>query len=229
MDNKRYASTLLNVNWASGDSAVKLIGELYDPPSASYLEFPLGLDKDCTYFLQPELGDPEYHTDLQPGIDAHPTVYELRRVDGAPTSIKYGYFLGWLRCRWNDAAATKELLGTPFRVYLNIVDFSLWLIFDTDFEDDMGEPVSVSDDSDVWKYMPSLQDGRPSFKSLKVMDKSEIQNHDPSRSILGKNDLQSASDVLLRPFLAEEKAITEATRTDTMPSLTRVDSLLEDD
>ena len=211
---KQYQSALIGIDWTSPDPTAALNEAMYKS-SKTYGAEPIYLGQDNTYlyYLQPEMLFLQTQNDLNTRAREHPSVLEMRSVDGTtPPPFTYSYCLGTLYYRWDKAPTSTplKLNVTPFHIYLDVVSLAIWMVFDINFKDELGEEVPLAKSSNAWESLPSPQNGRDLFKALKLMGEGDLSKIDQQRSFFSSNVMATAFKEYLQPWVVDRDAVKKA-------------------
>ncbi|KAK2688573.1 hypothetical protein QWA68_012713 [Fusarium oxysporum] len=208
-----YINTVTGVDWSSAESVSSAHNKLYGfgQHYAADKVF-LGHDNKIYYYLQPEKPFVDAENDLNPDVDAHAYVLEMRSEDGQQPPFQYGYCLGSLKyvylSRNNEATASPH--STPFHVYLDVSGKGVWIVMVADFQNENGDTVPLDRQSIAWDHLPSPQNSRDLFKVMKVSDLDKLQSVPLDHSFFNGRAQSMTFDGLLKPWMAAQSDVTRA-------------------
>ena len=221
-----YRDTLLRVDWSSSSHienfSSRALGSSGRPGT---LPIYLGKDNSYRYYLRTERMFLNAANDLSKDTEQHPSVVEMRNVDQTAPPFRYGFCLGCLDFAFEDPANTagQSLVfhDTPFRIYLDVLSTSkaVWLVFDPNFQDNLGEIVELGPSSNTWQYLPSPQNGRDLFNAFKIMEAGKFGTTDENHSFFENIGRGKISKVGLQSWVAARDDVEKAVATsDRSPS-----------
>ncbi|KAK4695623.1 hypothetical protein P7C71_g2164, partial [Lecanoromycetidae sp. Uapishka_2] len=126
----------------------------------------LGSENGIIYQLGSQIvNDIEPKDELPESTPPSDFIIEIRPTDPKATSpVKYVYPLGRLEAVYQ----TGDLAQTPFRVCINPVDRSIWLVMAPYNLDGVGEKDSIPANEDTWPYFLTKANGRTQFDVMQV-------------------------------------------------------------
>ena len=182
----------------------------HQPPAQPIL---LGVDNGFKYFLVPKL--PFFHINNHNARlaeeDGHPVLIKFRSITDQPlaNSIVLGMHLGLLEAGRIDDQYTQS---TPFNVFVNVANRSLWIVLDREPIDSYGNRTRMAKSENPRSCLPSPQGDRPQFDALeimkwgelKVLSNSEVDPHragEPSaRRFFSTEVISGAKMLFLEPY-----------------------------
>ncbi|MCJ1418413.1 hypothetical protein MMC32_004760 [Xylographa parallela] len=84
------------------------------------------------------------------------------------------------------------------------------MVFVTDFEDELGDPVPLTMGSNAWESLPSPQNGMDLFKAIRVVGERYLATIDQQRSYFSASVMATAFHILLQPWSADQDAVKQA-------------------
>lgn len=170
-----YIKQLEAVDFRNFDSIITFV---YETQTYGWGPYPkpiiLGSENGLVYQLRSELLDLEPSDDLPASATTNDALTEIRSTN--PTikcPLQLVLPLGILEYSIFDGSSRTE---TPFRVCLNPVDRSIWLVFTPDRLDDLGDRVSTPRVTDPWPCLGLNSDGRMQFDVMELMTWKEFQS-----------------------------------------------------
>ncbi|MCJ1400401.1 hypothetical protein MMC11_003606 [Xylographa trunciseda] len=168
----------------------------------------LGLDNSFRYYLNSQLGYLEITDKLPEGTDGHDELIEFKAQDGKPPPLQYALHLGVLEAipaRKNYADVDK--IKTPFRVWIDAVAKSIWLVLDRNATNELGDPAPIDPRDDPWNYLPTPRNSRQTFDVMQVLTSDEIGRIDDNRPLFGAASLLTTQVRHLQPYTVAKDVI----------------------
>lgn len=184
----------------------------------------LGADGDVQYVLRSGLAFYEIIDDLVENTKVHPNFVEFipesdSGFDATEGLLRYGFHLGALEgilprstdvsADFNTTAATAIVVSTPFNVFLNPLDKSIWIVLDQKSQDGLG---FMEFTGDPWDSLPSFSEGRAQFDVMRILSGEEVNvwdgNHmawdfQTPRPFFTQEAMKTAKRVFLEPHTAD--------------------------
>lgn len=184
----------------------------------------LGVDGDVQYSMRSGLAFYKIIEDLDENIEVHPKFVEFlpefdSEFDATEGVLRYGFHLGALEgivpkrtdisADVNTTAATGIVVSTPFNVFLNPLDKSIWIVLDQNSREDLG---LMEFTGNPWDSLPSLPEGRAQFDVMRILSGEEVKaldgNHmaldfQTPRSFFTQDAMKTAKRLFLEPHTAD--------------------------
>lgn len=139
----------------------------------------LGSENGILYQLRSQLLDLEPSFDLPAGATPNDAITEIRPTNpNTKCPLQFVLPLGTLEySKFADSSRgeTSFRVETPFHVYVNPIDRSIWLVLSPYMHDDLGDRESIPWGTDPWPYLGLHADGRVPFDVMKLMTWEEFQ------------------------------------------------------
>lgn len=171
----QYLNALRHVNFLDYDSLsefVSLSKPLDYAGTSDRIRF--GVENGIHYFLRPQPGICNIMDDLDPSVKRHPFLVEFRGRPNTVPPVKYGLHLGVLEYASQTSGGLSAACKTPLHIFVNPFDRSLWLVLDREFMDDLGDPVYMTEETDVWSYCAAERGSRPLFDVIRISSGEEV-------------------------------------------------------
>ena len=181
----------------------------------------LGYEAGYQYILESKFADYKLDNPLKipydqqhsqiVGIKAHPDHDELQYVFRLGTLV-------WVPASVDVTSpkfSREELRRTPFKVFIDPLNKSLWLILDPHRVDEDGEDDSIPGSANTWDFLPSKSNGRSSFDILKLFDWGELdalKKPSKKREIFSEKAIKSAARLQTTLQVVTEDAWAEAVK-----------------
>jgi len=141
----------------------------------------------------------------------HDELIEFKAQDGKQPPLQYALHLGVLEAiPASKSYADVKKIKTAFRVWIDAITKSVWLVLDRNTSDDLGDPVSIDPKDDPWNYLPTPRNSRPTFDVMRVLTSNEIGRIDDNRPLFGPTSLQTAQVRHLQPYTVAKDVISKA-------------------
>lgn len=132
----------------------------------------LGSEDGIVYQLHSQLLDLEPSFDLPAGATSSDAITEIRSTNpNTKCPLQFVLALGILQY---TRIADSSRAETPFRVCVNAIDRSIWLVLAPYTLDDVGDRVPIPRGTDPWPYLGLHSDGRVQFDVMKLMTFEEF-------------------------------------------------------
>lgn len=133
----------------------------------------LGSEDGMLYQLRSQLLDLEPSFDLPAGATSSDAITEIRSTNpNTRCPLQFVLPLGTLEySRFAESSHTE----TPFRVCVNPIDRSIWLVLGPYTLDDLGDRVSIPPGTDPWPYLGLHSYGRVQFDVMELMTWQEFK------------------------------------------------------
>jgi len=215
LDATSFRTSLEAVVWSDPSSTNRLVSDTYGGGlRAASDPIYLGTDNQIRYYLDTKLPVLSTERDLPDDTAAHPCVLEIRNFDGSTPPFQFGFPVGSLGYVAQETADTSkgalELHSTPFRVYLDVLGRSLWLVLDSHYQDELGEDIDIPLRANPWDYMPSVQNGRNIFKAFMIQRVQDLGTTDDRHSFFEALFKNKSSTVDIRVFVASAASVEAA-------------------
>ncbi|MCJ1359588.1 MAG: hypothetical protein MMC33_009590 [Icmadophila ericetorum] len=134
-------------------------------------------------------------------------------IPNAVSPLKYALHLGVLVYVQSDAGDAAETpIKTPFDVFIDIEDRSIWLVLDPDNYDDEGSSSPIPASADTWEYLPSLRKSKP-FDIMRILDEKDCTQLDATthtkHQIFSERVLESGRRVAPMIYTALGEAVSK--------------------
>ena len=231
----QYIEELKNVNFRDTKSIFSFVEKTqlrdWDPyPDPIVLGSDLGDESGVIYQLRSQLvDDGEPTSDLADGTAPSHALVRIRSEKEGP---EYAFFLGVLEASLppnksssgsrsssssiESATATRQIVLTPYRVCVDPVDRSIWLVLSESLlslsTDDLSR--GIPQDADTWSYLQTKAKGRPSFDTIQVASWNDFitltRSSAVSRQIFSNNALETATRGFPKLFVPSATALEHA-------------------
>lgn len=147
----QYIDAVKGLNFKNDDSMLDFINKTQIRDWEPYpLPIILGCDGSTIYQLRSQLVDMEATSDIPSGTPLSEYIYEIRATaPNVKSPTQYIYSLGMLEYTKQAGSIGTE---TPFKVGINPVDRSVWLIMTPYSLDGVGNRVPIPLNVDTWPY-----------------------------------------------------------------------------
>ena len=127
--------------------------------------------------------------------------------------VQYIFMLGDLRAA-PSASPTTPGEETPYRVCINPVDRSIWLLMLGFTLDSNGGPVPIPTDADTWTFLNAKANGRASFDVMRIATWSEFialtQSSAVNRPIFGTQAIGTSKRIFPKAVWPTAEAVEKA-------------------
>ena len=216
-DKKAYQATVQGVKWDDDTSLSTFYNSLYrDRATFAAQPVYLGQDSSFRYYLRPERPTMDISNDLPQTIKDHMLVVQVRCADQNAVPFQYGFCLGTLGSVPQDTRGNYKLESIqshPFRIYMDVVTNDIWILYTTLFLDQNGDEAQLSDGDNAWDQLPSPQNNREKFKSMRLFKGAQGQSlwTVPETYNLFSTDARaSVKDSIAKPWTADKAKVNQA-------------------
>jgi hypothetical protein len=186
MNPASYINNLNAVDFTRTDSITTFICRTQIRDRVPYpMPIILGSEDGLMYQLRSQLLDLEPSFDLPADATSSDAVTEIRSTNPkTKCPLQFVVPLGNLEySRFPDISRVE----TPFRVCVNAIDRSIWLVLAPYTLDDVGERVPIPRGTDPWPYLGLHSNGRVQFDVMELMTWKEFRTLSNQSEALKKN------------------------------------------
>jgi hypothetical protein len=216
MNVQTFVTALEAVKWTDTKSIEQLVSDTYvSGLRAASERIYLGVDNDIRYYLDSKLPKLRIASDFSDDKGAHPYILELRNFNSSSPPFNYGFPLGSLAYFYHDPNNTntdqpEKLQSTPFRVFLDVVGKSIWLVLDSCYQNELGDEIDIPLRSNAWDYLPSAQNGRNLFTAFMLQSLHDLSFVPNRNSFFANVYERTTSAVDVRLYIATTAGVDAA-------------------